>query len=404
MNSPFEGDRLVRGSEGDSSSLRAALWVIVASGTLTVMAGAILGPVVNQIQAGLSVTQSLAGLIITTHGLFLVLTSLIAGVLIDRFGPRKPFIAGLIVYGIAGGAGLFVSSFPVLLATRAVLGIAVAFVYTGVTVLIYNLFRGQAKDRAMGLRGSANSLGAAVWPLVGGVLGTISWHVPFGIYLVGVPFGVLAAVFVPEPAIESANGTSKSGGSLQALVRVFRSTPLLLLVYGLYFLTNVLLYSIIVYYPRFLETFGVQSSFTISLYLSAMGLSGGTSAYFYDRIRQRLSYVGLAHTAFLLWTVGFGLVIVAGSAWMAAVPVVLFGLGQGLVFPTALLWVEELVPVGRQGQFSSYIAMFGYVGQFLSPILFGPVASGFGVTAVFGTAAGVVGLVFGVVTINRLGE
>lgn len=81
-----------------SQSSENALWIIVASGTLTVMAGAILGPIVNQIQASLSVSQSLAGLVITTHGLFIVLTSPIAGALIDRFGPRRPYVLGLVLY------------------------------------------------------------------------------------------------------------------------------------------------------------------------------------------------------------------------------------------------------------------------------------------------------------------
>lgn len=66
-----------------------AIWIHVTSSTLTVMAGAVLGPVVNQIQAGLDVSQSLAGLIITTHGLFSVLVSSIAGSFIDRYGPRR---------------------------------------------------------------------------------------------------------------------------------------------------------------------------------------------------------------------------------------------------------------------------------------------------------------------------
>lgn len=304
------------------------------------------------------------------------------------------------MYAIAGGAGLVVSSFPVLLATRAVLGVAVAFVYTGVTVLIYNLYEGQRKDRAMGLRGSANSLGAAVWPLVGGLLGTISWHVPFGIYLIGLPLGVLAATFVPEPAMESSPAGRDS--SLRALLTVFGSRPLLLAVYGMYFLANVLLYTIVVYYPRILTTVGIESSFTISLYLSAMGASGAVSAYFYDRIRRRFGYVQLAQIAFFLWTVGFGLVLVTTSKAVAMIPGVLFGLGQGLVFPTALLWVEKLVPAGRQGQFISYVAMFGYVGQFLSPVIFGPVAGRFGTPIVFGVAAGVVGLTLGGVSFKRL--
>ncbi len=243
------------------------------------MAGAILGPVVNQIQAGLAVMQSLAGLIITTHGLFIVLASLTAGVLIDRYGPRKPYILGLVVYALAGGAGLVVTSFPVLLVTRAALGVAVAFVYTGVTVLIYNLYSGRRKDRAMGLRAGANSVGASVWPLVGGILGTASWQVPFGVYLVGLPLGVAALLFVPEPAMESDPSESDgAGGSLRLLVDVITGTPLLLAVYLLYFLANVLLYSIVVYYPGILETYGLESSFQISLYLSVMGIAGGVSA------------------------------------------------------------------------------------------------------------------------------
>lgn len=370
-----------------SPSVENALWVVVASATLTVMAGAVLGPVVNQIRSGLGVPQSLAGLIITTHGLFIVLASPVAGALIDRLGPRRPYIAGLGLYGVAGGAGLVVDTFRVLLVSRALLGVAVAFVYTSITVLIYELFEGERKDRAMGLRSSANSLGGALWPLVGGVLGTVSWHAPFGVYLLALPLGALAFVTVPERAIGSDRRSPASAGGLRGLAQVFRGTPVLVLVYALYFVANLLLYAIVVYYPPVLAEFGVESSLAISLYLSALGVSGGTSAYFYARIKRRFDYRRISLAAFVLWTIGFGTATVATTPTVAILPVVLFGLGQGLVFPTVFLWVEELVPADRRGQFSSYIAMFGYVGQFLSPIAFGVVAGAFGVRAVFATAA-----------------
>ncbi|MFC7173135.1 MFS transporter [Haloplanus litoreus] len=122
-----------------------ALWVLVASGTLTVMAGAVLGPVVNRIGTSLGVSQSRAGLVVTTHGLFIVLTSPLAGGLIDRYGPRRPYVLGLALYGIAGAAGLIVETFPALLVSRAALGVAVAFVYTSITVLIYNLYEGSGR-------------------------------------------------------------------------------------------------------------------------------------------------------------------------------------------------------------------------------------------------------------------
>ena len=88
--------------------------------------------------------------------------------------------------------------------------------------------------------------------------------------------------------------------------------------------------------------------------------------------------------------------MVASTRVLALLPVVPFGLGQGLVFPTVLLWVEELVPADRQGRFSSYVAMVGYVGQFLSPVLFGLVAEPFGIRTGFAVAAGCAGVALAV--------
>ena len=83
--------------------------------------------------------------------MFTVLTSPLAGPLIDRYGPRRPYVLSLVLYALAGGAGLVVDSFAVLLASRGALGVAVAFVYTSITVLICNLFEDERKDQAMGL-------------------------------------------------------------------------------------------------------------------------------------------------------------------------------------------------------------------------------------------------------------
>jgi ACDE family multidrug resistance protein len=68
-------------------------------------------------------------------------------------------------------------------------------------------------------------------------------------------------------------------------------------------------------------------------------------------------------------------------------PVVAFGLGLGLVFPSAFAWIEALAPQDRQGQYSSYLASAGYVGQFAASIVFGPLVAPFGVRGVFGAAA-----------------
>ena len=380
-----------------TAKTRATLWVILASATLTVMAGAILGPIVPAIQSSLGVSESRAGLIITTHGALIVLVSPIAGALIDRVGPRRPYIAGLLLYAIGGGAGLGIDAFWPLLASRAVLGVGVAFVYTGITVLIYQLYEGQRMDRALGLRSSANSVGAVVWPLVGGALGTLSWQAPFGVYLIALPLGLLAILTIPETggrtpdvdngATESDSPEADSETGLAGVVGVFRRRPTLLGVYLLYFGANALLYTIVVFYPQLLEGVGITSSFSISLYLAANGLAGGVSAAVYDRLIVRTSRPVLVAAALVLWTVAFAGATLVDSPLSAVPSVVGFGLGLGLVFPSAFGWIEALAPVDRQGQFSSYLASAGYTGQFIAPVAFGPLVPVFGVQGVFGAAA-----------------
>lgn len=381
------------------SETRATLWVIVASATLTVMAGAILGPIVPAIQTNLEVSESLAGLIITTHGAFIVLVSPLAGVLIDRIGPRRPFLVGLLLYAAGGGAGVGIDSFGPLLVSRAVLGIGVAFVYTGLTVLIYDLYEGQRMDRALGLRSSANSLGGVFWPLLGGALGTISWQAPFGVYLIAVPLGFLAIVTVPETGPSRVSGETRPETGIAGILDGFRRQPSLLLVYVLYFGANAFLYVIIVFYPQLLAGFGITSSLMISLYLAANGVAGGISAVLYERLLRWTNRHRLIAMALLLWILAFAGAVVADSALTAVPSVLAFGFGQGLVFPSAFAWIESLAPADKKGQFSSYLASAGWTGQFISPVAFGPLVPLFGIRGVFAGAATIVAvsaLVFGI--------
>jgi MFS family permease len=387
------------GRSGSSSPARLTLAVILASATLTVMAGAIIGPVVRQIGIGVGVSGSLAGLIITTHGVVIVVASPLAGALIDRVGPRRPYLLGLGLYGVGGGAGLVVDSFGALLASRVVLGVGVALVYTGVTVLIYTLYRGRRMDRALGLRSSANSLGAAVWPLVGGALGTVSWHAPFGVYLAALPLGLVALVAIPATGHGETSGRSEAtdtrpglGRQVRELLAVFRRLPAIPAVYLLYFGANLFLYVVVVYYPQLLAELGVTSTLSVGLYLAANGAASAVTAAAYDRLVGRFGRHRLVLAAFGLWVAGFGVAAAVGGPLAAGGPVLALGVGTGLVFPSAFAWIEALAPRDRQGSLASYIASAGYLGQFLSPLAFGLVVPVAGVRGVFGAAALAAGL------------
>lgn len=368
-------------------SKKLSLGIIFASATLTIMAGSIIAPVLNLMRDGLGVAPSYVGLIITTHGLFMALFSPLMGSIIDRKGVRRPYIAALFLYGIAGGSGLLIDSFWVLLASRACLGIGLAGVFAGINVLILNMYDGIERDRVMGWRGSAQSFGGIIWPLLGGALGSVSWRLPFAVYMVAIPIGLLAIAAVPEPIVHHQSGPNSQRRT--SVLTIFRKNPVLFIIYGVTFFGSLLLYSIVVFLPQLLEGFGITSAFRIGLFITAMTASAGVTAFVYGKIRSRFSYERIVIMAVALWTFAFTIISQATISWVFAIGAALFGVSQGLIMPTVMVCVGAVVPPSFRGRFSSYLGSFGFIGQFLSPIVFAPVLMQWGFKGVFLTGAGV---------------
>jgi ACDE family multidrug resistance protein len=362
---------------------RTSLWIILASATLTVMAGSVISPVLNQMGEGLGISPSAARLLITTHGIMIAICSPLVGLLIDKMGVRKPLLLGLVLYGISGGSGLIITNYYLLLGSRVLLGVGVAIIFTALTVTILNLYEGNQRNRIMGWRGSSNSIGGIIWPLIGGSLGVISWHLPFAAYLIGIPIAVVAFFAIPETQKDVDNPANDIKSKQDSVFNLFRNMPIVLLPYFLALFANILLYSLIVFMPKLVEPFGVTSSFYVGTFISTVGLAGGTASLFYGRIKARLSFNSIVKTSLLLWSAGFILISQAPFVWLISVSIIFFGIGMGMVIPTVSVWVGELVPASFRGRMTSYITLFSYTGQFLSPIILSPIESSLGLDGLF---------------------
>src|SRR5688572_17909033 len=134
--------------------------------------------------------------IIDIYG-FMVAGALITmGTLGDRIGRRRLLLIGATAFGIASVIAAFSSSAEMLIATRALLGVAGATLAPSTLSLIRNMFLDpNQRTFAIGVWVTSYSVGGAIGPLLGGILLQYFWW--GSVFLLGVPVMVLLLVLGP---------------------------------------------------------------------------------------------------------------------------------------------------------------------------------------------------------------
>lgn len=378
---------------------RGAPAVLLAASTLTVMAGAILSPVLELIRRDLALSDTAAGLVLTVHGFSLAIAGPLVGRGVDRWGIRPTLVWGLCLYGVSGGAGLVTTSSTMLLAGRLVFGVGAAAVFAASTVALFELYRGPDRDRVMGWRTSAISLGGVAWPLVGGALGTLSWQAPFAVYLLGVPLAFACALALPS-ALGRPATPAPPGGGLPALAR---RRPDVLGLYAMQLISAVLLYAVLVFLPLRLAELAVTNPVHVALCPAALSAAMTAVGLRYARLRARLGDRALVALSFSIWLTAFAVLTIAQHAALVAAAAVLFGSGMGIALPALTVLVAEAAPARLRGRATSLSASATFLGQAGSPLLLGPIVSATSITTGFAVAAALAGTTFAVLAAGLRG-
>ncbi|MDT7797967.1 MAG: transporter, family, multidrug resistance protein [Actinomycetota bacterium] len=115
----------------------------------------------------------------------------------DRIGRRKLLLVGATAFGLASVVAAFSTSAVMLIAARAVLGIAGATLAPSTLALIGTMFTdSRQRASAIGIWAGCFSVGAIIGPMVGGFLLEHFWW--GSVFLLGVPAMVLLLVIGPK--------------------------------------------------------------------------------------------------------------------------------------------------------------------------------------------------------------
>jgi len=307
--------------------------------------------------------KKLVKLTLPFPGLFIALSAMVAGIIIDKFGRLKLLGISLILYALGGSSGYWLDNIYLILGGRALLGISVGVSMTIVTTLVADYYQGKARQKFAGLQIAVMSIGGIIFITLGGFLADINWRVPFLLYFFSIlilPFGYL---FLKEPRRQT---------EVKSDTKIVKSPTIIWFVFLNVMLMWILFFIIPVQIPFYLKSIGVEKNALIGIAIASTTFFSAVSAFSYSKIKDKLGFKQIFAIGYLLMAVAYMCIAYGNSYEMVMLAMLLAGLGMGVMIPNANIWVMQLAPPEIRGKEIGRLTTFWFMGQFLSPIVLLP--------------------------------
>ncbi len=358
------------------------LLILLASGSLTTMAGGIVAPVLPDIVQQLQLDPGLAANLVSFHCLTLALFSAPLGILADHVGRVRVLVASLICYSLFGVAGAFMSSFLPLLVTRGLIGVASGGIAAASLGLLGSRYEGEARSLALGYATSTLTITGILFPLLGGWVGKEVWQYAFYLYALGIPLAGLASIFL---SVDKKYALAKEKNYKLSQILGQPKTLWLLLTLVL---VSVAMYAVVIYAPLYLKaTIGAGAGLNGVVLASRAVGAAVISAFGSKWLAQKLGLpkvIALGCTLMAITLVTIPLLHELSPIILTAI---LFGVGFGLVLPNVYSALANLSTTNLRSSVLAAGTGAGFLGQFLSPIILSPLLNYGGLEAVFYGAA-----------------
>ncbi|GGN84071.1 MFS transporter [Nocardia rhizosphaerihabitans] len=175
-----------------------AVWAVAFASVIAFMGIGLVDPILKPIGEQLHASPSQVSLLFTSYMAVTGVAMLITGVISSRFGAKKTLLSGLAIIVVFAALAGMSSTIGEIIGFRAGWGLGNAlFIATALATIVGAATGGVAK--AIILYEAALGIGIATGPLLGGLLGGISWRGPFfGVSVLMAIAFVAIVVLLPE--------------------------------------------------------------------------------------------------------------------------------------------------------------------------------------------------------------
>ena len=326
-------------------------------------------PAFPDVSKSLNVPIEKVGLLISVFSLPGIILTPVLGILADRFGRKIVLVPSLFLFGIAGTFCSIAPSFEWLMAIRFLQGIGSASLGALNVTLIGDLFKKEERASVIGYNNSVLSIGTAIFPLVGGLLASLTWRLTFVLPILGLVSGMLVIFNLQNGKLTDGETSFKT--YLKISFNTIKSFKLIFLLFISVATYMILFGSYWTYLPFFVEKRLGGSSTVTGLILFATSLFTAASASLYGKIVKRISKKTILLISFLSYGIAIFFIPISASYFALAIPIVFYGIGHGLNLSNTQNWIISLAPEDNRAVFMSLNRTLSQIGHVSGPILAG---------------------------------
>jgi len=204
-----------------ASALRRVLVPLALAQFICSFAGSNMNVMITDISEDLGTTVQGVQVAITIFLLVMAALMIPGGKLTDRYGRKRLFTLGLVVYGIGALLSAISPGLGILILGNSILeGVGTALLIPPVYILTTLLFTDVAsRARAFGAISAAGGVGAAAGPLIGGLItSAISWRAAFVFQALVVAAIVLLSRRIEDPLPADPTRPFDTGGAVLSAI------------------------------------------------------------------------------------------------------------------------------------------------------------------------------------------
>ncbi|HDX9588031.1 TPA: MFS transporter [Bacillus pseudomycoides] len=361
-----------------------SLWALSSVPLVMTLGNSMLIPVLPLIEKNLKITDLQVSLIITIYSIVAIILIPVAGYLSDKWGRKKVIIPSLFIAAIGGAVTGWVSwkldnPYTWILIGRVIQGIGSAGAMPVVIPCVGDMFQDEEQvSSGLGLVETSNTLGKVLSPILGSLLASFVWFLPFWFIPILCIISIVLIIFLVKPP-----KPTKEAPPLKVFLQNVKSILMekgrwLLPIFLLGGIIMFILFGILFYLSSILEKRyhleGVWKGLVLAMPLASLSL---TSYITGKKIGDKKSVMKWCICAgFFILGITLIIPIFFKNIYIIIISLVISGIGVGVALPSLDALVTEGVEKEQRGSITSLYSSMRFVGVAAGPPLFAMLMKG----------------------------